>query len=61
VLVVADSSLVRIFYQGEEVTLHLRAKRLWEHVWKAEPAPPQLEQFLASSDGSQLISAWRTC
>ena len=55
----ANSSLVRIFYQGEEVTLHLRAKRLWEYVWKAEHAPPQLEQFLASSTQGLLLWAKR--
>jgi hypothetical protein len=59
VLVMANSSLVRIFHEGEEVTLHLRAKRLWEYVWKTEHAPPQLEQFLASSTQGLLLWAKR--
>lgn len=56
VLVMANSTLVRIFHNGQEVTLHPRAKRLWEYVWKAEHAPPQLEQYLASS--TQGLRVW---
>jgi transposase len=59
VLVMAGCSFLRIFYEGEEVTLHRRATRLWEYVWKAEHAPPQLEQFLASSTQGLLLWAKR--
>ena len=59
VLVMAGSSFVRIFYQGQEVTLHPRAKCLWEYLWKPEHAPPQLEQFLASSTQGLLTWAKR--
>ncbi|MDH7480131.1 MAG: IS21 family transposase, partial [Syntrophomonadaceae bacterium] len=59
VLVMAGCSFVRIFFEGQEVTLHRRAARLWEYVWKSEHAPPQLEQFLASSTQGLLIWAQR--
>jgi hypothetical protein len=59
VLVMAGSTFVRIFYEGQEVSLHPRATRLWQYVWKAEHAPPQLEQFLASSTQGLLLWAKR--
>lgn len=59
VLVMAGSSFLRIFYQGEEVTLHPRATQPWQYLWKPEHAPPQLEQFLASSTQGLLLWAKR--
>lgn len=46
VLVVGNSSIVRIFYNYEEVTVHEKAKKLWEYKRKPEHAPPQLEEYL---------------
>jgi len=56
VLVMGNGSIVRIYHEGEEVTMHLRATRDWEYVWKAEHAPPQMEQYLAAS--TQGLLAW---
>jgi transposase len=60
VLVMGGCSLVRIYHAGEEVTMHLRATRDWEYVWKAEHAPPQLEQYLALSTQGLLTWASRS-
>ena len=46
VFVMANSSIVRIFYDYEEITNHERAKRLWEYKRKPEHAPPHLEEYL---------------
>ncbi len=59
VLVMATSSFLRLFVEGQEVTLHRRATRLWEYVWKPEHAPPQLEKFLACSTQGLLLWAKR--
>jgi hypothetical protein len=60
VLVMGSSSVVRIYDKGEEVTMHLRAKRDWEYVWKAEHGPPQMEQYLTLSTQGLLTWASRT-
>jgi hypothetical protein len=59
VLVMGNSTLVRIYYKGEEVTMHLRATREWQYVFKPEHAPPQMEQYLATSTQGLLIWASR--
>jgi len=59
VIVMGSTSTVRIYHEGEEVTLHLRATRDWEYVWKAEHAPPQMEQYLAASTQGLLLWASR--
>jgi len=46
VLVVANSMIVRIFYDYEEITNHQRATKLWEYKRKSEHAPPYLEEYL---------------
>ncbi len=60
VLVMGCSSVVRIYHEGEEVTMHLRATRDWQYVWKPEHAPPQMEQYLALSTHGLLTWACRT-
>ena len=59
VLVMGNSSMVRVYLNGEEITLHLRATRDWQYVWKAEHAPPQMEQYLAMSTQGLLTWASR--
>jgi len=59
VLVRGNSSMVRIYLNGEEITLHLRATRDWQYVWKTEHAPPQMEQYLAMSTQGLLTWASR--
>ena len=43
VLVMGNSATVRVYQRGEKLTMHLRATRDWQYVWKAEHAPPQME------------------
>jgi hypothetical protein len=59
VLVRGNSTTVRIYHGGEEITMHLRATRDWQYVWKAEHAPPQMEKFLSLSTQGLLIWAER--
>jgi hypothetical protein len=56
VLVMANSTVVRVFQYGEEITMHLRAKYDWKYVWKAEHAPPQMEKYLSLS--TQGLMRW---
>ena len=42
-------TLVKIFYENEEVTLHDRASKKWEYKRKAEHAPPFQEAVLQCS------------
>jgi transposase len=59
VLVMGNSTTVRLYLNGEEITMHLRATRDWQYVWKAEHAPPQMEQYLAMSTQGLLTWASR--
>lgn len=59
VLVMGNSATVRVYLAGEEITMHLRAPRDWHYVWKAEHAPPQMEQYLAMSTQGLLTWASR--
>jgi transposase len=59
VLVMGNSTTVRVYHRGEELTMHLRATRDWQYVWKKEHAPPQMEQYLAMSTQGLLIWASR--
>jgi transposase len=59
VLVMGNSTFVRVYHNGEEVTMHLRATREWQYVVKPEHAPPQMEQYLATSTQGLLIWASR--
>jgi hypothetical protein len=59
VLVMGNSSTVRIYKHGEEITMHLRAKRDWQYAWKAEHAPPQMEKYLSLSTQGLLLWAER--
>ncbi|MBA7707400.1 hypothetical protein ES703_116272 [subsurface metagenome] len=52
----ANSSIVRIFYDYEEITNHERAKRLWEYKRKPEHAPPHMEEYLNLS--TQGLVCW---
>jgi hypothetical protein len=56
VLVMGNSTTVRIYHGGEEITMHLRAKRDWQYVWKFEHAPPQMEKYLSLS--TQGLLSW---
>jgi transposase len=59
VLVMGNSSTVRVYHRGEELTMHLRATRDWQYMWKAEHAPPHMEQYLAMSTQGLLMWASR--
>jgi hypothetical protein len=59
VLVMGNSTTVRVYLAGEEITMHLRATREWQYVWKREHAPPQMEQYLAMSTQGLLTWASR--
>ena len=59
VLVMGNSTTVRVYHRGEELTMHLRATRDWQYVWKKEHAPPQMEQYLAMSTQGLLTWASR--
>jgi len=59
VLVMGNSTTVRVYLNGEEITMHLRATQDWQYVWKAEHAPPQMEQYLAMSTQGLLTWASR--
>lgn len=59
VLVMGNSSMVRIFHAGEEVTMHLRATRDWQYAWKAQHAPANMENYLSTTTQGLLIWADR--
>jgi hypothetical protein len=57
VLVMANSKVVRIFFEYQEITSHRRARRLWEYVRKSEHAPPQPEEYMSATRQSLLLWA----
>jgi hypothetical protein len=55
VLVMGNTKLVRIWYEGKELTCHQRARKLWEYKMKPEHAPPNIEAYLNNStEGLQI-------
>ncbi|MBA7654787.1 hypothetical protein ES703_62680 [subsurface metagenome] len=59
VLVMGNSTTVRIFFDYQEITNHERATKLWEYKRKPEHAPPHLEEYLNLSTKGLLIWAGR--
>jgi transposase len=57
VLVMANSKVVRIFFEYQEITSHRRARRLWEYVRKSEHAPPKPEEYMSATRQSLLLWA----
>jgi transposase len=49
VLVMGNSTLVRIFHDLHEVACHPRAKNLWEYVRRPEHSPPFVEEYLTQT------------
>ncbi len=59
VLVLGNSTVVRIFFDYQEITNHERATKPWEYKRKAEHAPPHLEEYLNLSTKGLLRWAGR--
>jgi hypothetical protein len=50
---------VRIYFDYKEITLHQRAKKLWDVVRKSEHAPPHQEEYLNATRESLVRWAQR--
>jgi len=59
VQVFGNLSIVRIYFDYKEITLHHRATKLWEVVRKSEHAPPHQEEYLNATRESLLRWAQR--
>lgn len=49
VQILADSSLVHVFYNYLEITTHKRAKYKWQYLKKAEHAPPEPAKYMSTT------------
>lgn len=49
VLVMGNSTLVRVFHNLHEVACHPRAKNLWEYARRPEHSPPFVEEYLTQT------------
>jgi len=54
VLVMANSKVLHIFLEHQQITTHRRASRAWEYVRKTEHAPPQPEAYMSATRQSLL-------
>lgn len=57
VQILANSQVVRIFFDHEQIAMHHRAQRPWDYVCAAEHAPPNVAAFLATTDRAILARA----
>lgn len=57
VQILADSSFAHIFLNYLEIATHMRAKYKWQHVKKAEHAPPESEKYMSTTKKGLLNKA----